>query len=466
MLRFFLVNVRDLLLLIPVLLALSSTGCDKHRDNTPTSISSNGGTSTLLATIKDAALLPQPTAPSLGVGLHTPQEAPLQPIFSIAGNAAAYIVETDSAAYVVRNDRAGKQYDAVGNLIFSPDGSRLAYGALFSGKWHMVVDGQEGAAYSAVKSPQFSPDGRHLAYQALSGDRWHLVVDGTPSAGTLTRYIDHRFSGDSRSIVYIDDADDFNRQGRLVMSDLSFASQFVISPAVRSLVVSPDGMRFAAIELQGGKQHLLECRFDQPGKGLRGPAQDFIAWPAFGHDGAAAAYAAMRDGRRVLVYNGREENVPEAGELKEAPVIMSGGEGVSAIVFSGGKAFYHLFFSDRKKRHARYDEAEGLTVTRNGSDYAYAARKGDRWFIVANGVEGPGFDRVISPKFSPDGKHLVYRARQDGRRFIVTTDRKGGNLRQHDSFEQVFDLTFVANGKSVGYGVKDGRKLTWQVAPL
>lgn len=459
-------NVRTPLLFISVLLALWSTGCDSRNDNTPKRLSSKDVTSTLLATIKDAALLSQPTAPSLGMGLHTPQEAPLQPIFSIAGNAAAYVVETDATAYIVCNDRAGKQYDAVGNMIFSPDGSRIAYGALVSGKWHMVVDGQEGAAYSAVKSPQFSPDGRHLAYQALSGDRWHLVVDGTPNAGTMTRYIDHRFSGDSRSIVYIDDADDFNRQGRLVMSDLSFSSPLIISPAVRSLVVSPDGMRFAAIELQGGRQFLLECRFDQPGKVLRGPVQDFIAWPAFGPDGTAAAYAAMRDGRRVLVYNGREENIPEAGELKEAPVIMSGGEGVGAIVFSGGKAFYHQFFSDRKKRPARYDEAEGLTVTRSGNEYAYTARKGDRWFVVSNGGEGPGFDRVVSPRFSPDGEHLVYRARQDGRRFVVTTDRKGGNLRRHDSFEQVFDVTFVANGKSVGYGVKDGRRLAWQVAPL
>lgn len=459
-------NVRARLLFISVLIALSSTGCDKNHDNTPPRISLTDVTSTLLATIKDVALLPQPTAPSLGMGLHTAQEAPLQPIFSGAGNAAAYVVETDSAAYVVHNDRAGKQYDAVGTVIFSPDGRRLAYGALFSGKWHMVVDGQEGAAYSAVKTPQFSPDSRHLAYQALSGDRWYLVVDGRQNAGTPTRYIDHRFSGDSRSIVYIDDADDYNRRGRLVMSDLSFASPFVISSAARSLTVSPDGTRFAAIKLQGVGQHLLECRFDQPGQVFMGPAQEFIAWPAFGHDSTAAAYFAVRDGRRVLVYNGREENIPEAGELKEAPVVMSGGEGVGAIVFAGGKTFYHQFFSGRENRLARYDEAEGLTVTQSGSDYAYAARKGDRWFVVANEVEGPGFDRVVSPKFSPDGKHLVYRARQDGRRFVVTTDRRGGNLRRHHSFEQVFDVTFVANGKSVGYGGKDGRRLTWQVAPL
>jgi WD40 repeat protein len=86
--------------------------------------------------------------------------------------------------------------------------------------------------------------------------------------------------------------------------------------------------------------------------------------------------------------------------------------------------------------------------------------------VVVNGVEGAAFDRVISPKFSPNGKYLVYRARKDGKRFVVVAKKGGKIIRQHPAYEQVFDVEFTADGKSVAYGVKDGQKLVWQVESL
>ena len=56
--------------------------------------------------------------------------------------------------------------------------------------------------------------------------------------------------------------------------------------------------------------------------------------------------------------------------------------------------------------------------SKDGHHYVYAARKGEKWFVVVNGKEGPAFDRVVLPVFSPDGKRLVYRARKDGKRFL------------------------------------------------
>ena len=98
--------------------------------------------------------------------------------------------------------------------------------------------------------------------------------------------------------------------------------------------------------------------------------------------------------------------------------------------------------------------------------HAYAARKGNNWFVVVNGKEGPAFDRVVTPMFSPDGSRLVYRARQDGKRFVVVADANGKVIRQHPAYEQVFPVAFTADGNSVAYGVKDGRKLIWKVDPV
>ena len=62
---------------------------------------------------------------------------------------------------------------------------------------------------------------------------------------------------------------------------------------------------------------------------------------------------------------------------------------------------------------------------------------------------------------------MAYRARKGGKRFVVTADAKDGRIiRQHPPYEQVFQPVFTANGKAIGYGVKDGNKLIWKVEPL
>jgi len=73
---------------------------------------------------------------------------------------------------------------------------------------------------------------------------------------------------------------------------------------------------------------------------------------------------------------------------------------------------------------------------------------------------------VVSPIFSPDEKFLVYRARKDGKRFVVVADTRGKTITQQPSYEQVFQPVFTADGKSVAYGVKDGNKLIWKVEKL
>ena len=446
---------------------LLNAGCYKTDSNLKMSVEPVADKTKLLATIPDAAVQPQVVSPSLGMGLHTPPEPSFQPLFSKLGGGVAYRVETGDRAFVVHNGHAGKNYDVVGDITLSPEGSRIAYGALAGGKWRMVVDGTEGVPFDTVKAPLFSPDGRHLAYQALSGDKWYLVVDTVQNNGTLTRFIDHRFSGDSRSIAFIDNADDYNRSGRLVVSNLAFNQQTIISQHVSRMILGPNGLRLAAISLHDKKQQVVESGFDRPEAVKTGPLYDSVRQLAYAPDGTALAYVAELGNRHFVVFNDREGTLPENADLVEPPVVRPDLKGVGTIISSGNRAFFKQFFlSGDEGTENSYDEVSGLTYNRDLSAHAYAARNGGNWFVVVNGVEGGIFDRVIGPKFSPDGKYLVYRARKDGRRFVVVAKKNGKIIRQHPAYEQVFDLSFTADSKSVAYGVKDGQRLVWRVEPL
>jgi len=91
---------------------------------------------------------------------------------------------------------------------------------------------------------------------------------------------------------------------------------------------------------------------------------------------------------------------------------------------------------------------------------------GPRQFYVVNGNEGPSFDKVLPPMFSPDGSYVVGRVKMGGSRFIVVLNLKGEVVRQLPSYEFVSEPVFTADGKSVAYGVMDGKKLIWKVDKL
>jgi WD40 repeat protein len=385
-------------------------------------------------------------------------------IFSERGGGVAYIVEKDGKSHVVHNGNAGKPYQAVGSVVLSPDGKRIAYGALVDGKWRMVIDGKEGSPFNTVKSPLFSLDGSHLAYQAMAGERWHLVVDTTPNAGTQSRYLTHEFSADSSRIAFIDNVDDKSR-GRLVVSDPAFTKQTIIASGVSLMLSNTDKSRIAAISTIENKQSVIDFSFDRPDSVKKGTLYDAASALAFGPDGVTPAYTAERAGKRLLIIDDREAALPD-GIISGSPVIHPDKKMSTALISSNNTVFLQQLYPVGGGREIGYEAAEGLVYSRDGSFHAYAAQKGESWFVVVNGKEGPAFDRVVSPKFSPDGKFLVYRARKAGKRFVVVADTTGKSIRTHPAYEQVFDAVFTADGKSVAYGVKDGQKLIWKVEAL
>lgn len=438
-------------------------GC--NRDNSSQQTGNDISVKTTLFATIGTDEKPQSAAPSTGVGMHAPLEAQFQPLFSRLGGGVAYSAESNGKVYVVHNGKRGKEYANIGSLAISPDGSRIAYGALVDGKWCMVIDGREGAFFNTVKVPLFSQDGKHLAYQAMSGEKWHLVVDDKLNAGTATRILDHIFSGDSTRIAYIDDADDKNN-GRLVISDLAFSKQSVVAAKVSRMFVNKDITQIAAVSINNDKQNVVESAFDRPDSVKIGPPFDQIMQIGYGSDGALVGYAAEKGGSQFIFYNGKEIAMPDGGSVTEPPVIRSEQKGFGALVSVNDKAFLYQYPVSDVANMKDYEATENLVYDKFGVAFAYAALKGKFWFVVANGVEGPAFDRVVSPRFSPDGNRVVYRARKDGKRFVVVADKIGKTIKTYQTYDQVFEVQFSRDGKSFGYGVKDGQKLIWKVERL
>lgn len=443
-----------------LLSAILTSACSRRAEPPPRAAPA---ASVVLATYTDEVAPPSSGAPG-GLGLHpaTPATTP-EFVFSELGGGVAWAKEKDGRSRVVHNGRESRPYDAVGKIALSPDGRRCAFGALRDGKWRMVVDEKEGAPYSAVQEPVFSADGAHLAYVAMQGERWQVVVDGKANAGTPGRYAKPTFSGDSKRVAFVEEAEGGGPR-KLTVADLSFDPAFAIDGSVSDFVVNAAGGRIAAIVRGSESWRVVSFAFDAPAEKSAGSGYDAAYAVAFGPDGASVTFRGVRGSEGFVVLDGREE--PFAGDGVAAQAVAPGGKAVGVLVASGAEVRFHEHFAGAGKDEGPFDEAEGLVYGADGRSHAYAARKGPSWFVVVNGKEGPPFDRVVTPAFSADGKRVVYRARKDGTRFVVVADTDAKTIRQQPPYEQVFPVVFPADGKSVAYGVKDGLQLAWKVEPL
>ncbi|WP_243371776.1 hypothetical protein [Geotalea sp. SG265] len=450
-------------IVIMVLLALSTTGCrESHFSSPKQRLYSVVDKPAVLATVMPDD---KPVVQSSGLAYHAPKEARLEYTFSDLGGGVFYTTQKAGMSHVVHNGMAGKPYKALGEVKLSPDGKHVAYGALVGNMWRMVVDGVEGMDFNTVKAPIFSPDSHHLVYQAMKGEKWYLVLDSRQNSGTMKRYLRPVFSGDSLKIAYVDDVDDAYR-GRLLVSDIGFEHAKVLEPGgVSFLATNDDNTRVVTTLLTNGKQQVIDFSFAKPADIRKGPLYDSVQNISFGPDGVSLVYMAERGGKKLIVLNNREEPFPD-GALVEGPLLRPDLKGAGAIISNHDRSYLWQFSAESGKVGNEYDELSSLSYSKDGKEYVCAARRGSAWFIVVNGKEGPSFDRVVSPKISPDGKYIVYRARKDMKRFVVVADISGKTIRIHPSYEQVFDVQFTLDGRSVAYGVKDGQQLAWKVEPL
>lgn len=451
------------LLVYGVLFCVALTGCERAPHETP-----------VPAPSPETAVLAESALLGSIVNGHSPTStdpyADYRPAYSVVfdetGRGVAYVARIGEANHVVFKGKVGAPTTGIDQIRISPDGQRVAYSAMVDGKWRMFIDGAVGLESDEVGDPVFSPDSKHIAYWGKLADKWFMSVDGIKSERDRGYVGEPIFSADSSRVAYVEQVDD---QGgiRLVVSDLALKALDTKAGVGAMMRANAGQTRIAAVSGAGGRQRVIEFSFAEPATVKAGPEYDAIVDMAFGADGVSVAYIAEQGGKRFIVLNGHEEPVGE-GRPAGPPVVRPDGKAVGIIMATGGEYYFHQAFADGgDAEEARYSGMADFVYSSDGAMHAYTAQRGNGWFVVVNGHEGPSYDIVVTPSFSPDGKRIVYRARKDGKRFVVVADAASGKVtREHPAYEQVFPVVFTPDGKSVAYGAVEGRQIFWKVEGL
>ena len=386
------------------------------------------------------------------------------------GSGVAYIERVRSQYRVVHNGKAGRSYQLVGDLTISNDGKHVAYTAHLNDTFKSIIlDGIQGPLFTDIGMPKFSPDSQHLVYTITQGKEERLVIDQKVNLEFHVSQ-DLLISPDSRFIAF---AVKPAKGGiEYMISDFALKDKKIYESCGESVVASEDESRIAVL-CSDGKSRTFKI-LDLPG---RSPVSTLdvadagaIVNKKFAGDNQTLIYTTITDDlQRFIHFKGRSEKIPSGDEIMSSPVSLSNSEGVGVIIGNAFKVHFYAAFQKSSHKEKYYGYISDLVSNRDGNNHAYVAIDPggeERMRIVINGNEGPLYDKIVSPMFSPDGKLLVYRARQGGKRFLVISDMMGAVVRQHKEYDMVFQPVFTQDGKSVAYAVLDGSEFWWKVEKL
>ena len=228
---------------------------------------------------------------------------------------------------VFSDGKAGRVYDAIDSLFFSPDSKHLAYTARAGTKTFVITDDVEseiGFAPHERIIPRFSPDGR-VGWLASTGQGIAVVVDGkVTQLDPRGSAFDFSFAPDGRRFAYVASGDRSGQTGGNVFVDhvsgptslLRDFAQYRNGDPVRYLW-SPDGkytVHYAAPGTTWGGDY----GFVIGGKYLSQGNTSRIVLPTFTpdgkhlfwlvEDGQRSQMKLFLDGRAIYEYdvNGRE----------------------------------------------------------------------------------------------------------------------------------------------------------------
>jgi Tol biopolymer transport system component len=324
------------------------------------------------------------------------------PDLAVTGRSLAYAAKSGESAFILFNGRRleNEAYELIRPPDLSPDGRRVAYEAKKKGRWHYVIDGKEGPAFDELAEGYYSRDGRSFAYAGRRGSKWVFVRDGWESR-------------------------EYDEVG--VYPEAADADLFTARETGRAFIVF---------------------------RGKEGLKYDKVGWPAVSADGKRIAYGAVRGDKSFVVLEKREG---QSYDTVGRPVFSPDGREIAYDAVEGQR--FLMIRNDREL--ADYNAMPGPVFSPAGGKLAYKAvnRDASREFAVEEGLKGKDYDDVGLLAWSPNGRHLAYAAREGDKEFIVVDGREGLPC------EKVLSLVprFSDDGKFVGANVLKGREIRWVV---
>ncbi len=208
-----------------------------------------------------------------------------------------------------------------------------------------------------------------------------------------------------------------------------------------SFIISPDGMHFAYIKNDNGRQKVI---FD----GKEDQSYEAVINLCFTSDSGHLAYIAKRGNEFFLVFDGIEGK-GYAGIISDSLTFSADSKHYAFIGKTGNK----WLVVTEKGEGKPYDEigAGLLSYSPDSLNLAYPARVGARWISIINGQESKAYDGIRALIFSPDSKRTAAIVRR-GSVFAVAVDNEEG-----PAFTMVKpgSLVFSPDSQRIGYIATD-----------
>jgi hypothetical protein len=359
------------------------------------------------------------------------------------------------------NSQIGNFYDEVRDPQFCKGLKSWAYIAKDGGKEFVVSNGKPGARYDAVDKLVLTPNGK-VVYIAKKIDKWLLVLNNSESLAVDGFNDSPAIVSEGKQIAVAAQESQSKKQYVLYCSDnLKKCTRGNRYDSIGELRTDKVGSRLVYIAGNGGKKTVVSVDVSHDTVEKEGVWFDDVSAFDISDNGKYVAYLSRRGKDYFLVKDVTE--IPVTKSEMSLDVVVSNTSRVLYVVMLEGKVLAYL---DGKRISGTYDELDGASFSDDGVHYSFAVKKGDKHHVVVNGVEGPPLDMVVTPRFTPAGNRVVYRARDKGQRFVVIADERGRTLREHPRYDAVWETSFAPDGKSVGYGVKQGQELWWKVESI
>ena len=310
-----------------------------------------------------------------------------EPRRSVEGEPEVFTLNQGDHWYVVVDGVMSKPYQSLGNNIeMSDDRKHMLYRAYSEGKGFVVLDGKEGPRYDSVEenSYKISPDGSRMGYIARDvdrlGDKYIVVVDGRESK-PYDHVSEPYFSSDSKHVAYVGSSFKPARQG--------------IAHAVAVI----DGV-------EGEKFDRIDPSF------------------YFSPDGSRVAYNAERDGKSVLVVDGRNFVYDKIIHLKFSQdgrrLMLVAELGARRVLLLDGNELKYEPSDDEPDAAKAYDSHEDeLAFSTDGKRTAFVASLGGKEAAIIDGVAGKSYEDIDDLQFTADGAHVIYTAARGGKTVVV-----------------------------------------------
>ena len=311
------------------------------------------------------------------------------PIYvSPGGEHILYPVRSGKEAFVVFDGEEGPKFSDIdidyGVSPFSPDGQHYAYAASrdYTGdiQFLVVTDGKAGRFYDFITSVTYTPDGAHLLYLAFDRSRWKtfLVRDGEEVAAyEMLSDVDIRFGPDGKRMYFrLRPLGEEKSQEAVVVDGRTFSYDNILD-----VEFSPDGRRFV-LKGQRGRGWVMvvdgvESEVYEP-DGEKGE----LVWSrdgrlAFSKDGGRMAYVGRRGGKDFVILDG------EAGAKYDAIANLGFTPDGRHVVYTARRAGKSLVVVDGVESReydafvpAREHEREGHLNVEDNTSLSILARRG------------------------------------------------------------------------------------------